>query len=212
MHEIVSQPGSCFNLFPGSGHSPEKAPASPVEPSTATAQSEPLPAVEKGDGDAKARPSAPRKEPKSGEEWRKELNKSDGFLRLTNEMMTSDAFLSLRQNGKVLLLVAYAQTRLEKKPKLNKRRPRLVKDTLVLTCAMCALFGVKARATREKAIEDLIRHGFLDVVESGSYLKAAIFRRSDRWMKWPGSGSEIPKGMPPIGKSLYPDYGYKPKK
>jgi len=135
--------------------------------------------------------------PKTSEDWRKErlrkAKQEQGYILIPMELWNGEAFHSLSKSEKLILLECLAQLRYA--PKNQKKRKRLDQQNL-FHCGLGYLLnngefglptkylqerGIKGEDTISRAKKKLVEIGFLDVVTTGTFSKAARFRYSDRW-------------------------------
>jgi hypothetical protein len=137
------------------------------------------------------------KQPKTIEDWRQErlrkAKREHGYILIPMEIWNSEAFHALSKAERLMLIECLAQVRYA--PKSAKKRERLGKDSL-FQCSLGYLLnqgefglptkylqerGIKGEDTIARAKRRLVEIGFIDVVQTGSFMKAGRFRYSDRW-------------------------------
>jgi hypothetical protein len=137
------------------------------------------------------------KQPKTIEDWRKErlrkARRENGYILIPMELWNGEAFQSLSKAERLIVIECLAQVRYA--PKSSKKREKLGKDSL-FKCSLGYLLnqgefglptkylqerGIKGEDTIARAKKRLVEIGFIDVVQTGSFMKAGRFRYSDRW-------------------------------
>ncbi len=159
-----------------------------------------------------------KKEAKSVESWRQELDRDTSggrgrFLILTRAMFNSLAFSALNGGGIVVVLSILNKLEYEKRAGRDRKGVRVACPILrnngafSLTINELVARGLsQSTATRARLLAwDL---GFFDVLESGTVHHAGRYRYSERWKAYP-DGDYKPVGQQPPGKNVYPDNGFK---
>ncbi len=163
--------------------------------------------------------------PKTIEEWRSERRRKakqeGGFILVPMEMWNGEAFHALSKSEKLVLLESMAQIRYA--PRSAKKRESIPRDSL-LKCGLGYLLnlgefglptkylqerGIKGEETISKAKRKLVELGFLDVVQTGTFVKAGRFRYSDRWRTY-NSGALFNEDGTPCYDGPLPGYCHYP--
>jgi hypothetical protein len=144
-------------------------------------------------GDVRMKNISPRNAENWKDHFRRDAHRRPGWKVLPVEILFSEAFIGLKTKGaQVALLYAHSQISYERKNKRPGKRRQIIYDTVFLPSNALHALGITASATRTKIRNELVEKGFLDVLKSGSFLNAAVFRVSDRWRQYP-NGDYRPK-------------------
>lgn len=158
-----------------------------------------------------------RKEAKSVEKWREELDRDGAgdrgrFHILSRAMFNSRAFLALGGSGIIVVLSILNRLEYEKKGKRDRKGVKTGLPVLrnggefQLTVNELVARGMsQSTATRARFLAWEL--GFFDVLESGTVHHAGRYRYSERWRNYP-DGDYKPLGQQPPGKNVYPENGF----
>lgn len=105
------------------------------------------------------------------------------------ELLRHQAFLDLGVNSRWILFVFFSKQKWITGPKIKGQRERSYictnNDELVFTFNEAEELGL-CRQTFDRVIDDLVRHGFIDIARDGfGYLRiTTLYSVSERWRKY----------------------------